>query len=623
MCGIAGILTRDPLSDAAKPLGAMTDALAHRGPDSQGHWVSGSVALGHRRLSILDLSDSGRQPMIDADRRFVIVFNGEIYNYVELRAQLESRYSFRTSSDTEVLLAAWREWGEAALPRLYGMFAFAIWDTREECLWLAVDRLGVKPIYYADLGDGIVFASEVRGVLASGLVERRLNRDALGDFLGYQTVPAPDTLVAGVQMLLPGHVMRLSQGRSETRCWWNLPAEVKPFPAGQDYPSTVRKVRDLLQAAVARRMIADVPLGAFLSGGIDSSAIVALMAHASTKPVETFSVIFEEKEFDESTWSGIVARKFNTRHHPILLKPTDFLAELEPALAAMDHPSGDGPNSYVVSKATKAAGVTVALSGLGGDELFAGYPFFRQLPRLQRSVVMRLPLAVRRLAAGLARHLPGGRRGAKLADVLSLRGTSLWDILPVYRRVFPEAVARRLLTFAPRTANAATRWLQHHADEIKGLPLLGQISAVEMGCYMQNVLLRDTDQMSMAHALEVREPFLDHDLVEYVIGIPDAFKEPTTPKRLLVDALGDDLPPEVWQRRKMGFTFPWAHWLRHDLRGLCESRLGSLRHREIFHAAEIDHLWHAFVAGDPKVVWLQIWLLVVLEDWMSRNGIQA
>ena len=385
----------------------------------------------------------------------------------------------------------------------------------------------------------------------------------------------------------------------------------------------MRKVRDLLQAAVARRMIADVPLGAFLSGGIDSSAIVALMAHASTKPVETFSVIFEEKEFDESTWSGMVARKFNTRHHPILLKPTDFLAELEPALAAMDHPSGDGPNSYVVSKATKAAGVTVALSGLGGDELFAGYPFFRQLPRLQQSAVMRLPLAVRRLAACLAQQVPGGRRGAKLAEVLSLPGTSLWDILPVYRRVFPEAVASRLLTFAPRSANAATRWLQHHAGEINGLPLLGQISAVEMGCYMQNVLLRDADQMSMAHALEVREPFLDHDLVEYVIGIPDAFKEPTTPKRLLVDALGDDLPPEIWQRRKMGFTFPWAHWLRHDLRGLCESRLATLRGRGVFHAAEIDRLWNAFVAGDQQVVWLQIWLLVVLEDWMTRNGIVA
>jgi asparagine synthase (glutamine-hydrolysing) len=347
------------------------------------------------------------------------------------------------------------------------------------------------------------------------------------------------------------------------------------------------------------------------------------MAHASTQPVETFSVIFEEKEFDESRWSGMVADRFRTRHHPILLTAADFRAELEPALAAMDHPSGDGLNSYVVSKATKRAGVTVALSGLGGDELFAGYPFFRQLPRLQRSAVMRLPLAVRRVAASIARRVPGGRRGAKLAEVLSLPGTSLWDILPIYRRVFPEVVADRLLTTRPRGDNAATRWLRKHSTEIDRLPLLGQISAVEMGSYMQNVLLRDADQMSMAHALEVREPFLDHDLVEYVIGVPDAQKEPTTPKRLLVDAMGDDLPPEIWQRRKMGFTIPWATWLRRDLRGLCETRLTGLKQRGIFQAAEVDRLWRAFLAGDQRVIWLQIWLLVVLEDWMGRNGIEA
>ena len=623
MCGIAGITTREPLSDLAPRLSEMTRALAHRGPDSDGRWISTGIGLGHRRLSILDLSDAAGQPMADAEGRFVIVFNGEIYNYQELRSELSPHYPFRTQSDTEVLLAAWRQWGDQSLPRLIGMFAFAIWDTRDECLWLAVDRLGVKPLYHAQLDGGIVFASEIRSLLASDLVERRLNRGALGDFLGYQTVPAPETLVEGVEMLPPGNVMRVCRGAREMRCWWNLPTAIKPFPTGQDYPTTVRRVRNLLQAAVARRMIADVPLGAFLSGGIDSSAVVALMAHASTQPVETFSVIFEEKEFDESRWSGMVADRFRTRHHPILLTAADFRAELEPALAAMDHPSGDGLNSYVVSKATKRAGVTVALSGLGGDELFAGYPFFRQLPRLQRSAVMRLPLAVRRVAASIARRVPGGRRGAKLAEVLSLPGTSLWDILPIYRRVFPEVVADRLLTTRPRGDNAATRWLRKHSTEIDRLPLLGQISAVEMGSYMQNVLLRDADQMSMAHALEVREPFLDHDLVEYVIGVPDAQKEATTPKRLLVDAMGDDLPPEIWQRRKMGFTIPWATWLRRDLRGLCETRLTGLKQRGIFQAAEVDRLWRAFLAGDQRVIWLQIWLLVVLEDWMGRNGIEA
>lgn len=601
----------------------MTDALAHRGPDREGQWVDGPIALGHRRLSILDLSDAGRQPMADADGRFVVVFNGEIYNYREIREQLAGRYPFKSGSDTEVLLAAWREWGEEALHRLHGMFAFGLWDSREEILWLVSDRLGVKPLYHAEQDGITVFASEVRSILASGLVDRRLDQDSLADFLAYQSVPAPDTLVAGVQLLQPGHLIRISRGYRETRCWWSLLRAAKPSPPEQDYATTVRRTRELLQASVARRMVADVPLGAFLSGGIDSSSIVALMAHASSQPVETFSVIFGEREFDESQWSSLVAEKFRTRHHPILLSASDFLAEVEPALVAMDHPSGDGPNSFVVSKATKRAGVTVALSGLGGDELFAGYPFFRQLPTLRKSRLMRLPRALRRAAALLGSGLPLSRGRAKALEVLSLPSTSLADILPVYRRVFPQAAADRLLNTPSRRDNAARRWLQQHRADLEGLPLLSQISAVEIGCYMHSVLLRDADQMSMAHALEVREPFLDHELVEFVIGLPDAPKEPTTPKRLLVDAMGDDLPPGIWNRRKMGFTFPWAEWIRNELRPLCEDRLARLRAREILQPAEIDRLWRRFLSGDPGAGWLHVWLLVVLGDWVERHGLEA
>jgi len=381
MCGISGIIGLDDFSNwgaAADVVVKMNRAMAHRGPDATGVWSDeAEVVLGHQRLSIIDTSDAANQPWHHGPTGDAFVFNGEVYNYRELREELKHDFVFRTDSDTEVVLAALQVWGpERALRRCNGMFGFAWWQASEQTLIIARDRLGIKPIYYAERGAALLFASEIRALLASGQVSRRHDPAGLVDYLRYQTVHAPRTMLAEVSMLPPGHYIRVQGQEMDVVKWWDLAHEAMQHPAAANRSELLGRVRDTLRDAVQLRMRADVPLGAFLSGGIDSSAIVGLMKEVAETRVSTFSVTFNEGDFDESPWSRMVAQRFDTDHHEIRLTPGDFLQEVPAALAAMDHPSGDGPNTFVVSQATKKAGITVALSGLGGDELFAGYPVF-------------------------------------------------------------------------------------------------------------------------------------------------------------------------------------------------------------------------------------------------------
>lgn len=623
MCGIAGIAGFATSENRMGDLARMVRALAHRGPDADGHWEDAGIALGHRRLAVLDTTDMGVQPMHSPDGRYAIVFNGEIYNFREIRAKLSDTH-FRTETDTEVILAAFAKWGPDCLKQFNGMFAMAIYDRSERKLFLARDRMGIKPIYYRIQNGVLSFASEVRSIIAGGDFQPKLNRSVLGDFLRYQTVYAPDTMVEGVEYFPAGAYAWFQKGELKITRYWETIKSAQGYQQGQSVETVRGEIRDRLREAVRRRLIADVPLGAFLSGGIDSSAIVGLMAETSEMPVETFSVVFSEKEYDESTWSEMVSRKFNTKHHPILLRPERFLEELPHALAAMDHPSGDGVNSYVVSRVTREAGMTVALSGLGGDEFFAGYPFFTQLAQLQHKKILKVaPFQLRKMMAGMANVFPGGRRGQKIADVLRLKDTSLSSVFPVYRRLFSGELANSLLSPQNQGINGVEKWLAHYQQDWKKLPLLSQISAAEADNYMQHILLRDTDQMSMAHALEVRVPFLDHELVSYVLSIPDSMKYPTYPKKLLVESLGDLLPNEVVHRKKMGFTFPWEHWLRNELAGFCQENISRIDDAGIFLPGSGKALWDRFKSGDNTVIWAHIWLLAILGDWMERNNVQA
>lgn len=623
MCGINGIVGAGKDVNAAVLVRKMNDSLSHRGPDAEGLFEDEGLVLGHRRLAIIDTNERGNQPFQSADGRFVIAFNGEIYNYRELKAQIDD-YPFLTDSDTEVLLAAFRKWGVDCLQRLNGMFAFAIWDRQERSLVVARDRMGIKPLYYFEDKGTLVFSSEIRALLASGYPPRRMNHNALADFLRYQTVHGPETMIDGVFTLPPGHYILVTESELKLEEWWSLPRAVSPVLAPRK--EVLKHVRETLLSSVELRMRSDVDFGAFLSGGIDSSAVVGLMAEVSDRPIDTFNVAFKEDRFNEAQYADLIAQKFNTRHHKLVLSADDFLQQIPDALAAVDHPSGDGPNTFVVAGATKAAGVTMALSGLGGDELFAGYDIFRQATEmLDKRWMMSFPKLLRQMAGGALKQMRPGIASWKKASILNQDYLDLEHAYPYSRLIYPDKRIKELLTTSklpPNSVHAMLKEVLDPSGPAFKMPYLSQVSLAEIKTYLQNVLLRDTDQMSMAHALEVRVPFLDHRLVTYVMGVNDPDRYPHTPKKLLTDALGNMLPARIIDRPKMGFTLPWDEWMRGSMKSFCEAALQRLGQREAFRAKGVDQLWKDYLNGHPMVTWSRVWPLVALEHWLNAHDIE-
>ena len=619
VCGIAGIFGLEDLQDAPDRVKKMTDRLAYRGPDAEGQYVGKNVVLGHRRLSIIDLSDAANQPWLSADGRYALVFNGELYNYRELKTELD--YPFQTNSDTEVVLAALIQWGMPALQRFNGMFALAFWDEHEEKLWLVRDRLGIKPLYYTRIGSSVVFASEVRAILDSGLVDRKLNRAALVDYLRYQTVHAPQTLVEGVHMLEPGTYLELGDVEEKKTEYWK---PWQKFHLDMDPIKVKKEIRERLTRSVEDRLVADVPFGSFLSGGIDSSLIAGIVRERLDLPLDTFNVSFDESDFSEAKYASLIAKKFGTQHHEIRLKPNDFMSSLPDASSAMDHPSGDGPNTWIVSRETKKQGITMALSGLGGDELFAGYDVFTRIPSIaDRHWILSFPKGARSLIGNVLKTFKPGIPSAKIKEVLTADYYDLQHLYPIFRKVLLDDQVSSLLggkLLPNRVKEIITDLEQYH--DFTALPTLSRIGIAEMTTYMQNVLLRDTDQMSMAHALEVRVPFLDHRLVEYVTYVSDPMKYPHSPKQLLIESFSELLPSEVVDRPKMGFVLPWEHWMKNELKSFCEERLNGLKKREVLNSQAVDDLWRRFLKGDPMVTWSRIWPLVTLSDWMQTHEIE-
>ncbi|HET6226722.1 MAG TPA: asparagine synthase (glutamine-hydrolyzing), partial [Bacteroidia bacterium] len=427
MCGINGIYGLADVQLAKQKIAAMNTRMKHRGPDDEGVFVNGKIALGHRRLSIIDLSAAGHQPMSSADGRYHIIYNGELYNYKELKFELqristnskEQAYFFQTNTDTEVIIAAYARWGVDCLKRFNGMYAFAIWDEQQQELIIARDRMGIKPLYYCYTNGVLGFSSEIRSLLQSELIPRKLDYFGFVDYLRYQTVHAPNTIIKGVKMLMPGHFIQLKNDKLTSHCYWEITKSISDQSQGKSYKEVCKDVNILLTKAVERRLVADVPFGAFLSGGIDSSIIVGLMSKVSPEKVKTFSVTFDEGEFSESIYAQQIAKKFNTEHHEIRLQPTDFIDQLPRALKAMDHPSGDGPNTYIVSKATKEAGITMALSGLGGDELFAGYDVFKRVMELNnKKWLNNVPGILRKTGAVVLSKTKTGVANEKITKLL-------------------------------------------------------------------------------------------------------------------------------------------------------------------------------------------------------------
>lgn len=630
MCGIAGIAGHGINQQAYRSaIQQMTDALAHRGPDAEGIWNDEHCFLGHRRLSIIDLSAAGNQPFISQDGRYTLVYNGELYNYRELKLELQRSqhgsgqlpYFFKTNTDTEVILASYLRWGVECLQRFNGMFAFAIWDTQEQRLLVVRDRLGVKPLYYHFKNNVLSFASEIRSLMRSGLTQRKASAASLAEYVQYATVHAPNTILEDVFILMPGTILEYKQGVVTMSEYWNINRHTKTIE-DLSYEDTCKSVNHLLTASVERRLVADVPFGAFLSGGIDSSAIVGLMSTVSSQKIRTFNVSFDEGEFSEAVYAKQIAQKFNTEHHEIKLTPGDFLKQLPEALAAMDHPGGDGPNSYIVSKATREAGITMALSGLGGDELFAGYDIFKRFHELESKGWLNLiPGFGRSLGGKLLAARKKSVQGDKTAEILSLDQINGFHAYPVNRKLFNQKDYGSLLKKAFRDDTFIKNIIQK--SETDKQHKLSRVSLFEIQTYMQNVLLRDADQMSMAVALEVRVPFLDFKLVEFALSIKDEYKYPHSPKKLLVDALGDLLPANIVNRPKMGFVLPWKDWLKNELRDFCEENIVQFSKRPFVNRDAVLVIWNRFLNNDPKITWSRVWHLIVLNHWMNTHQVDC
>jgi asparagine synthase (glutamine-hydrolysing) len=570
--------------------------IRHRGPDAAGEWLSpeGHVWLGNTRLAIIDLSPTGEQPITDRATGNVIVNNGEIYNHLAIREQLGPDVPWKGTSDTETILQGYARWGHAVLDRLKGMFAFAIYDRARGELFVARDRLGIKPLYFISDADGVRFASEVKMLTAPG--DATVPR-AISGYLQWGACPERNLLYPNVRVLPAGHAMTLS-ANAEPKTWRYWPVD-RPLVSSPADPA--KEVRRLLEQAVDEHLLADVPVASFLSGGIDSSVITALAAQKLSQPLQTFSVGFDLEEFDESPIAIEVAKRYRTDHHSIRLSEEEVIRYVTEAVAKLDLPSVDAVNSYIVSKAVADAGVKVALSGLGGDELFGGYSSFGDVPRLR--MLSHLPRALRDVIGRAAGW------GDRLADMPSTGEPG--ELARWRRRMVTDSTLRKAgLPIATSPFECPVQLPDDYAVT----------SWAELTGYMRRMLLRDSDQMSMAVSLELRVPFLDHELVEYVLALPAAVKRRgVPPKGLLVEATRDLLPAAVYDRPKRGFTLPMRTWMRGPLAAFVDEGLRAAHERELLPEKFVREQQGAFNEGRQQ--WMQVWSIVVLGHFAQRRGL--
>jgi asparagine synthase (glutamine-hydrolysing) len=641
MCGIAGLITQNPETRVS----AMLKSIEHRGRDDEGVWTSPvisaegqQVCLGHRRLSIIDTSSAGHQPMISHDGGLVVILNGEIYNYRELRDQLKSKgHTFRTHTDTEVLLAAWAEWGEDCLPRLNGMFAFVLWDEKDRTLFLVRDRVGIKPLYYAQTcqkpdrhgGPSFIFASEVKAILASELIKAELDRDALHQFLTFLWVPDPNTLFAGVKTVPPGHLVAWRDNQLTVREWWDISFD--QIEEGKSDAWWQEQVLETLDRVTKLEMVADVPLGSFLSGGIDSSSIVAMMKHHSNgRRIGTYTIGIEAEDLrydiipDDVEWARRVNQQLDTDYHEIMLRPD--VAELLPKLVYhMDEPAIDmAIPSYLVSQAARET-LTVMLSGMGGDEVFAGYP--RQMAMKLAGAFDPVPQMLRRpVMRALAQALPGGMPGRLTAPLRNAKKFARSAALDFenrylgYGTYFTDEAKARLYTEEMRkTTRDLDAYSAHrrYFARVKDAAPLNQLLYVDLKTFLPCLNLMTTDKTSMAANLEVRVPFLNQEMLELTARMPTGLKLRGLKRKYILKRAAEKLlPREVVWRKKAGFGAPIRSWLRGALRPMVDDLLSeeTVRGRGLFDPAEVRRVIEANLSGREDFN-LQVFQLLTLELW--------
>jgi asparagine synthase (glutamine-hydrolysing) len=624
MCGIAGIVSAeagDRIDPAA--IHRMCTAILHRGPDDEGVFVKDGTGLGMRRLSIIDLS-GGHQPVFNEDRTVWVVFNGEIYNFPELRADLMQRgHHFSTHTDTEVIVHLYEELGADCVNKLRGMFAFALYDEGRRKLLMARDRLGKKPLHYAFQGQRLLFSSEIKSILAVAPELASVNNEALLQYMYFGYVPDPLTAFTTIQKLPPGHLLEFENGKIGIRQYWDLPQYGTHSPKSEE--ECLEEMEHRLAEAVRIRLISDVPLGALLSGGTDSSTVVALMARASSKPVKTFAIRFRDQDFNEAPYARMVAAKFGTDHHELTVEP-DILHTVEMLTNSLEEPFGDSSMlpTYFVSQMARQH-VTVALSGDGGDEIFAGYE--RYGIHLRRQVFGHVPNWARRFyRERLYPLLPGDMRGKKYSYHVSLpwreRYVDAVALVPAFERDMPllsddfRAVVRK--SGDPRDV------MYRYFEQAPAKDPISQILYVDTKTYMAGDILTKVDRMSMAKSLEVRVPILDHEFVEWATALPLEWKIRGGKQKYILRKLAErvGVPREALYRPKQGFALPLVHWLKHELRDLVMTILLDSRtlQRGYFEAPAVRQILDEHFRG-RRIHSGQIWRLLIFELW-HRNYLE-
>jgi len=621
MCGICGIVYTD---EARRPdvavLKRMCGTLVHRGPDDEGQEVRGNAGLGMRRLSIIDLS-TGHQPLSNEDGSVSIVFNGEIYNYRELRAELiKQGHRFKTSSDTESIVHGYEAWAEGVCERLNGMFGFALWDSRKKKLLLSRDRLGIKPLYYYQDNEKLVFGSEIKAILPCPKIQKTIDPVALDNFLTFEYIPSPRSIFREIRKLEPGHWLTWQHGKIQIRPFWALVLQEKPWNEGEARERLV----ELLKDSVRLRLVSDVPLGAFLSGGIDSSIVVSLMAELMDQPVKTFSIGFKESSYDELKYARAVAQKYGTDHHEFILE-AKALDLTEKLIQQFDEPFGDFSifPTYLVSKMARDF-VTVALSGDGGDELFGGYDTYKA-QRFDRRFYHRLPRFIKQnliqpLAQGLSPT--GQKKGAVNSFKRFVEGTELPKSLYHVRwMVFMREQERRLL-FSSDMLDVLQKhdpydFIYHYSRLADGLDDVTRTGFMDVKTYLTDDILVKVDRMSMATSLEARVPYLDHRVVEFALTLPPGLKmRGFRTKVILRKTFWNRLPKEVQHRDKQGFSIPIKNWIRHELKPMMLDLLNEKRIRQqgFFNPLFVSKLVDQHLKGEENHSH-KLWALMVFEKW--------
>jgi asparagine synthase (glutamine-hydrolysing) len=626
MCGIAGIASTEPNPGNVAAAKKMAVAIRHRGPDSSAVQDFGRCVLANTRLAIVDLSERGRMPMCNEDSTVWITYNGECYNADELRPELiRQGHQFRSTTDTEVILHLYEEHGESCVERLQGMFAFAIWDLRAGKLFMARDRLGIKPLYYSTNANQIVFASEIKALLASGLIPRKLDPAGVRAFLQLGHIPGPWTAVQGVRPLEPGHIGVWKDGVFETKPYWTLPLSHQDAKVSPDH--VAQHLRELLLESSRKQVMSDVPIALFLSGGVDSAVLGSLMQHAGADKITALTIGFEEKSFDETESSERTAELLGISRRVIRLPAAQMAEHLDHAFWAMDQPTVDGLNAYWISRAAAEAGFKVALSGQGGDELFGGYQSAAWFDRFAHWAQWLQPFP-KALGETLNRdEFPFRYR--KLSYLVGSDDPFVAAQLAV-RVLFLENDARELLTPAFAHANGNSEAAEHirsWAEITKGYELQERVSFLDFPAHLEARLLRDGDAMSMAHSLEVRPVLLDHQIVEYVMKLPPAQR--LQKKQLLMDAMVGVLPEELRSdlltRPKRTFTFPFARWLGNDFRSTIGQAFQPQRLAQagVLEPLAVNRLWQRYLKNPEAVGWSRLWSVFVLARWCEVMQVGA